>query len=70
VCVQELVRYTPESHQDYPKLNVALVKINAIAMEINEKKRTEEESRKLIELEKELSGAASHVCMQSANRWH
>ena len=72
LCVrtQELVRFTPETHEDYAKLNVALVKINSIAMEINEKKRTEEESRKLIELEKEISGLTSHefVVIQPSRR--
>ena len=50
LLIQDLIRSTPEEHQDYPKLISALAKINEIGNYVNEQQRFYDGLNQVVEL--------------------
>ncbi|KNE56373.1 hypothetical protein AMAG_02186 [Allomyces macrogynus ATCC 38327] len=56
LLLQSLLKHTPEDHADYADLTRALAEIEAIAKKINERKRLQEDTAKLIALQARIKG--------------
>lgn len=56
LLLRELIKYTPNTHADHPKLEDAFNKINSVVLEVNESQRANESRKKIIELQNRLEG--------------
>jgi len=61
LLIEQLIRYTRNSHVDYSQLTAALAKMEAIAKYVNEAKRHEENITKVVEIQQMLTGCENLV---------
>lgn len=53
--LQELLKFTPEDHQDYEDAKAALEKVQSVVEEVNKKKRESENLQKILEIQGRIS---------------
>lgn len=56
LLIREILKHTPEDHSDYPPLIQTQDKLNAVARQINQKRREHENRTKILEIEKLVEG--------------
>lgn len=56
LLLNELLKYTPKSHEEYENLTLALDKVEQVVTYINERKRLEENMKKLKEIDVLIEG--------------
>jgi len=65
LLLADLLKHTPPYHPDYKNLQDAVAKIQGVAKYINEKKREDENSKKLFAIAKSIDGTFDEPLVQS-----
>eukprot|EP00727_Mastigamoeba_balamuthi_P006469 m51a1_g2442 putative domain containing protein (1553) ;mRNA; r:861225-867164 len=63
LLLQDLARFTPESHPDYKELSEALKEMKSVAGYVNEKKREAENLNQVLSVQKKLVGMTENLPM-------